>query len=449
MQDSADYQKTARWSFIEVVFWSLMIGAGESYIAVFAISLGFSEAYVGFLMVVPLALASALQLVSPYFIKYFKTRQNFVVFFSLIQALTLLLLNLVPREKETLHLGLFIIMTSYWFLSLSIGPAWNAWIVGLVPEDKRLSFFAVRGRIHELSLLVSVCACGYLLHAYQGNQKVFSVIFFLAFLFRLLSVIAYIKHPTESGEIVYLSASSWRSFVRWIKKTEVMSTIMFIGLLNLGVSIGSPFFTPYLMKNLGYTYEIYMVAIAVPLLSRALAYQVNQKLVFRFGVPKILYTSVVAIASFPALWTAFPSFASILLLQALMGWAWASFEYCFLLKQIYDFKSIERSRILSWTNFIVGVFTVIGVSIGSAILGKTPDFSDYQLVFTTSSVARVLPLVFLLFLYRQWAHVKVRHLFIRLVGLQSGKGTSLGRPILYLDREKDNEVRADKEENGR
>jgi hypothetical protein len=74
---------------------------------------------------------------------------------------------------------------------------------------------------------------------------------------------------------------------------------------------------------------------------------------------------------------------------------------------------------------------ISGVVVGSTLLGKSPEFKDYQLLFTISTCVRLVPL-FIVFMIDWKPYTKARKFFIRSLGVRPHRG-GISRPILYID----------------
>jgi MFS family permease len=175
-----------------------------------------------------------------------------------------------------------------------------------------------------------------------------------------------------------------------------------------------------------------MILIATPFISRALAYKYFERLVRRVGVKAILLPSMFYISITPSLWAFFPTVPMIALFQLLSGIAWTGFEYGILIKQLADFSQAERSRVLTWTNLIVGIFNIVGVSIGSQMLGKNPTALDYNHLFELSSVMRFVPILVVFAIDWKVSARYIKKFYFRFLGARVNRG-GVTRPILYVD----------------
>jgi MFS family permease len=359
-----------------------------------------------------------------------------VVLCALFQALCLFLLSFEFIIKSGGREGLILLLTAYWFFGLSAGPAWNAWVVSLVPNKRRYNFFALRGRIHEITILITLVLSGLLLNNFKGSLGIFNALFLIAAVSRILSAFFLFKQPAEPQSFEYESPLDFQRFKSWLNQKDVIGILIFLGLLRFGVSLSAPFFTPFFLIHLKYSYAEYMFIITLPFLSRAILFSYNEQVVKRFGIQKPLCLSVAIIGIIPLVWSLMPNMAILIFFQILGGWGWAIFEYTVLMRQINDFPPNERSRVLTWTNFLVGLCTLAGVVWGAELLGRNPNLDSYNLVFNLSTIFRLSPLMFIFLIDWKETRLEVRTVFFRLVGTRLNRAGE-SKPILYMEEKQD------------
>lgn len=426
----SSYSRIKFFSYIDVLFWSIMVGVGESYISAFTLSYGFSERYSGLVVVLPLGFASIVQIYSGKLFRFFRRRKFLVAFCTFMQAACLILLLYQPDVSRGSKEGLIFLLTGYWFFGLAAGPPWNAWIVSIVPKEHIRNFFAKRGVINQIVLILALMSAGLWLSKGSGSVDFFTHLFAIAGFARLLSTVALLFLPHEQTIIEYTPSSDWKGFCRWIRNRNVIGIILLVGTFRLGVAVGSPYFTPFFLKKMNFSYTAYMLAILAPFFSRGLFFQFAERILDKIGIQKTLFFNLAIIASLPFFWTFEPHLGWLLVFQLLSGIGWGGFEYALLFRQIEDFDKEERSRVLSWTNFIIGLSTIVGVIIGSEFLGREPSIETYKHLFYLSSFMRTLP-IFMVFLI-DWKSIRMasRKYFVRIVGVRANKGPEV-RPIFY------------------
>lgn len=415
-----------------------MVGIGEAYMGVFTLSYGFSERFSGLVVVLPLGIASIIQLFSPKIFSRIQNRKTVVVTCAFFQAISLLLLLIQPAHQKGINEGLILVLTCYWFFALSAGPPWNAWIVSIISKHELKSFFANRGVLHQVTLIFSLLFGGWLLSENGGSVSVFSILFCIAGVARLISTIALSYHPPDSGEVVYSEPLDFKGIQKWLTNKNVLGVILFVGLFRFGVAISSPFFTPFVLKKLQITYSQYMVALVLPFISRAAFYYFSEKVLNYLNIQKTLMIHLSIVAILPLTWSIAPKFEYLMLFQLLSGIGWAGFEYALLFRQIEDFDKQERSRILTWTNFVIGSATILGVVLGAQILGKEPDFEDYNQIFYWSALIRISPLIFIFLIDWKDTRFTTKKYFFRIIGVRPTRGPEV-RPVLYTKEDDESE----------
>lgn len=433
-----DYKEVQYNSFFDVFFWSIMVGIGESFMGAFTLSYGFSERFAGLVVIIPFGIASIAQVFSPTVFQKFKIQKNIVIFCSLMQSICLFLLLIQPKLYKGSNEGLIFILTCYWYFALSAGPPWNAWIVSLIPKKQLRFFFSKRGVIQQITLIISLVTGGLILAKNDGSISAFSILFFIAGIARLTSTYFLWKHPVGEDVFEYSKPDDLKSFINWIKNKNVIGIISFVGIFRFGVAIASPFFTPFVLKQLNINYEIYTLIILTPFISRALAFNFGGKILHLYGIQRSLVFSLFLISLLPFLWTINPGAITLLGCQVLSGVGWAIFEYAILFRQIEDFKKVERSRVLTWTNFIIGVCTISGVLTGSTILGKNPSIESYESIFYLSSLFRISPIIFIFFIDWKSTRIYSMNYFFRIIGIKPNRGGEV-KPVLYTKENQDSE----------
>jgi len=379
-----------------------------------------------------------MQLFSGWFLNRAGSRKKFVVLCAVLQAVTIASIAVQPSLPAGAELGLILIVTLYWLFGLSAGPPWNTWIVDLVPDKFHNRFFSERGRIHEISLMFAIVGVGYFLQLRGGSLLAFRVVFLIAGAFRLVSAFCLAMHPEGKSTIQPPEPLSLSEFRQWVKNPLVRQVLIYLGLFQFGVYIGAPYFTAFLIRNLKFSYETYMLVLAVPFISRALSYQFNEIAVNKFGAKKVLLLSALVVATVPLFWSQFTDIGAFLFLQFIAGWAWAGFEYCSLIMQLNDFSNAERSRVLTWSNFVVGICMSSGIMVGYVLMGSSPSHSDYQTVFSISALFRLLPIIVLLRINWSIAKPTFTGFAYRLVAVRPNKG-SIIRPIFSNQRKEEKE----------
>jgi hypothetical protein len=99
--------KNLKFSLFDGCAYSFMVGIGESYIAAFVLTKGFSELSASLISTIPLLAGGILQLVSPYGVFHLKSYKRWVTKTSFLQGLSLIALAITsffPVPVEVLFI---------------------------------------------------------------------------------------------------------------------------------------------------------------------------------------------------------------------------------------------------------------------------------------------------------------------------------------------------------
>jgi MFS family permease len=199
--------------------------------------------------------------------------------------------------------------------------------------------------------------------------------------------------------------------------------------LYLAVFFSGPFFVPYMLKGLGFSYLQFMIATSLVVLVKFVTLTLWGELADRYGNKKILVLSSLAITIVPLLWIVSPSFWWICLIQALGGLAWSGFDIS-ALNFAYDVLPSEKvTRHTSYLIFYRGLAIFAGGLIGGVLIHRFSLFgSRYHGNFFLSGVLRILiavPFLFFLKEERPVEHISYRDLMFKLMSVGPRRGLQL------------------------
>lgn len=390
---------------------SIMEGMGTRYITPYALSLGLSNKWIGILEVFPTLIASLLRIfLSKTY--YRKSRKSMVLPFIFIQAFFWIPLVLVGVAYFFLGLKLayasLLLVVCYSIIIISgllASPAWTSWMQDLV-ETNRGEFFGRRSKTNGTVVVISMILAGLILDSFKGEKVFlgFVVLFLLASVGRYFSFY-FLKKQYEPPAIK--DDKSFFSFFQFVKKMPSNNFgrfVIFTSLISLGVTIASPFFSVYMLKELNLSYTLFTLIVLSPLISPIFFLPFIGKSVDRFGTVRVMKISSLLISIVPLLWVFsiflmnLPFWVLIVYLVAVeffSGFVWASYNLS-VSNFIYDAVT-KQKIILCFTYF--GFINSIGSFLGGLIGGQLtslPLFSIFGLgsilsVFLLSTVLRILP----------------------------------------------------------
>jgi hypothetical protein len=170
--------------------YSVMVGCGETYLPAFTLALGFGPVAAGLMASLPILVAAAVQLVTPYAVARLGSNRLWVIACTGIQAASFGPLIWWGLRGSAELWQLLLAASVYWAAGMAGVPAWNAWMGRLVPERMRTAYFAQRNRLGQFSVFFGFVIGGLVLQfgESRGTTLVaFSALFAVAGVSRLLS----------------------------------------------------------------------------------------------------------------------------------------------------------------------------------------------------------------------------------------------------------------------
>jgi MFS family permease len=426
-------------SVYDVLAYSLMVGIGETYIAAYALSLGLSERSAGLVTVVPILIASVLQLVSHFGIRFFGSRQRWIVLCAIAQATALLYMAatgaFIPKRYASENL--FIAASIYWTAALAAGPAWNSWITSIVQEKHRVSFFTQRSKYAQLATLVGLVTAGVILEFNPHGDKriqVFVGLLSTAAACRYISAwfIATQKPKIRASRAVIEALGQAAQGSKLFANPQALPIIAFMFMTQVAVQVSGPYFTPYMLDELSLSYGRYMILLAGVFLGRIVFANFFARINNRYGVKFLLAFGAIAIMPLPFGWLISDNFYYILALQFVAGIGWGAHELGFTLLLVEQLEENERSKILTIANLLNSIGMFVGSSAGAYILASTnPVQADYYKIFVVSSCARLIPILILPKLMD--IPVRPRMIFTRILAVRAS-GLNIIKPIIFKSK---------------
>ncbi len=240
--------------------YCVMVGLGESYLALFALAAGLGEVVAGLITTVPLLAGALIQLIGPRGARWVGSHRRWIVLCASVQAASFIPLALMARTGRVEGWLLFAAATLYWGAAMACGASWTTWIGMIVPRRLRAKFFSRRSRIANLGVMAGLVGGGLLLHwmadgGAQGGSVVawFAVPFLAAGLCRAGSA-ACLWSQTETGPVP--------AHHRVVRGAELLARfrsgrdgrfILYLMFMTMGVHVAQPYFTPFMRSNCGST----------------------------------------------------------------------------------------------------------------------------------------------------------------------------------------------------
>lgn len=387
-------EKSLRLSLIDAFLSALVIGAGETYLPAYSLSIGMGEIFAGILASLPLVSGAILQLITPRGLQRVQSHKHWVVASAVLQALTFIPLIYFSATRAPNFWTLFLILSLYWGSGFSSGLAWNWWMGRLVNVEEGNSYFSKRTKISQLGILLGLIAGGVALHnkvEIGPISSVFTLLFAFAFACRLIS--SYILSnqyfdPNWNKEPKLGFRASWKVFWNNSSKRQFF---FFLAPFQAAVFISSPFVTPYMLAQVKMDYGTYMVAIAILFIGKIAALTAVEKFRKSASGFSLLLFGAGAVVPLPALWAFSSAPGFIFFLQLLSGLAWAFVEVGLSLIFFKDIKQEEKIAMLTVYNLLNSLAIIVGTYMGGKVLWLTGEsLSGYYTLFILGSVGRLI-----------------------------------------------------------
>jgi len=400
------------WIWRDGVAWSVMVGLGECYLAAFALACGHGEAAAGLVASAPMLAGAVLQLSAPAFVARVGSLKRWVVTSAALQALVFLPLAFGAWTGGLSLLAIFLLASAYWAFGLGTGPAWNAWVGALVPRAVKAGFFASRTRAGQIGTFAGIATGGVLLR--WGDDwfpdapplGMFAAIFLAACTARTVSVWCLSRHGSSEGLPPGFRAIGFREFARRIAAGGEGRFVRYVLLVQLAAQVAGPYYTPFMLTEIGFDYFTYMSLLGVALLGRVVALPFVGMLAKRRGVHVTLRIGGIGVVFATLLWAFSQNLTYLYAVQFLAGALWACYELSVFLIFFDAIPAHERTGMLSWYNFLHASATLCGALLGGWLLQALGhDHRAYLWVFVASSALRATSLVLLARLGRVSAEV--------------------------------------------
>ncbi len=414
-------EKASKISIMEGSAYAVSDGFGFRNITPYALALGASNSVIGILSSVPSFLGNLSQLFSLRLIGKYK-RKSIVLFGVFLQALMWLLL-LVPGflyfySNVNSSALLVVIYTSLVVFGAFAGPSWSSWMRDIIPK-KIGEYFAKRNKIAGFISLFFMLLSGFILDYFKQTHIfiAFIILFGFSFLFRSISGFFFTRQYEPEFKV---SNERYFTFTEFVKRTPFNNFgkfTLFISLLTLAVAIASPFFSVYMLKELGFSYSVFMIINLADSLANLFSIKFWGKFADDYGNIKILRIAGIFTTLVPLLWIFSLLFMGhfyllvfyLILINALSGFVWGGFN---LASGNFVFNAVTRERhalCVSYFNVLNGFGVLIGALLGGLLSSLNLGFwifSGLLVVFIISFIARIS--IYLLFVFRLKEVAKVR-----------------------------------------
>lgn len=391
-------RRDLRFSTLDALFFSVMVGAGETFMPAFALALGLGEVTAGTLAAFPFLLGSLIQLCSPWMLSRFGSYRRWLVPLAIVQGLTFVPLAIAAATGYAMSsFQLVAIVTIYWTCGLASGPAWSSWMTGIVPRKIRPKYFATRSHLGQFGLLGGLVGGGLLLDAAKGLRTelmAFAFVFAISAIFRLASAYCLARKSEKPEALRVQKSVPFRDILHRLRHGNDGRFIGFLLFFGIAVNFSSPFFNPYMLKRLELSYTAYMGLIAASFLAKIVVFHASSKISHRFNALAFMRAGIIGTCFLPIVWVFSSNYLYLLVMQILSGAIWAVYDLGMTLALFGTIRDEERTSFMSYFNFASAGMVTLGTMAGGymfKIFGE--ETRTYFIIFVLGTLFRFLALM--------------------------------------------------------
>jgi len=372
---------------------------GDSYVIPFALALNASSTQVGILSSFSTFLYQLSQLFGVKMMEKY-SRKKIVLYFVFLQALTWLFvagIAIAVWKNLFVNCSIWLLIIFYSLLMAFGGishPPWFSWMGDLVPKEKKGAYFGKRNKIISSIGIIAALLAAFFLDYFKTKGYVllaFSILFALAFLFKFISYLFLRKQYAPQFK---QKKKDYFSFISFIKRFDNFGKFaIYQGFFNFAIMIASPFFTVYMLKELGFSYTIFITTLVSYTIFYLIALPLAGKFSDKYGNKKLTLITNFFFVLTPLFYIIFKSPLWIIIVPQLTAGIANAASVISFSNFIYDSVSPKHRALCSaYTNVIIGIGVLFGALIGGLIIDRfhPSTMNPYIFVFLVTLVLRFL-----------------------------------------------------------
>jgi len=400
-------------STADAAAFSVMVGCGEQYIPAFALALGLGPVAAGMMVSVPVMVGAVLQMITPLAVARLGTNRGWVLACTTVQAASFVPFAVWAIRGHATLVELLVAASVYWSAGMAGAPAWNTWMGTLIPAGMRTAYFSRRSRLAQFGVFAGFVVAGLILQ--WGEQRgvtlrAFAVIFVVAAICRIVSTLMLVNcrelplapvdpagAPPDRATAPAVGPTTLSHWLRDVGRTlATMSRspsgplVAYLCAFAFTAHCSAPYFAPYMLRELGFSYHAFMLVAATGFLAKALALPSLGRLGSRIGSLGLLWLGGLSIIPLSLLWLPSDAVGYLVCVQLLAGACWASWELAVALLFFDAVPHRDRTGVITIYNLGLAVAQLSGAAVGGLVLRTLgEDRTAYATVFALSSLLRL------------------------------------------------------------
>lgn len=360
------------------------------FLTAFALIFGATNAQIGIIAAIPYIAVIMMELPGAKLMDYFsrKSITFFSTFLSRIAWASIIIIPYIFKQSPVSIIILFYFIIK--FLDMISDPPWISLLADIVPEKIRGRFFGFRNVLINTFSALAALIGGFYLDLYPKENLIgFLSLFTTGIIFGIGTsfVVKGIKEP----KCLDKHHHSFKEFLSLKKELRQLSYSIIC--FNFATMIASPFFTVYMLKNLGMSYKFFVIATAIAAITKIISQSHIGKISDKYGDKPVAIISTMATSFVPLIyffitpeniWLVIPA-------QIISGLAWAGVDIS-VFNLMLDKSDIERRSIdIAGYNTLTSIPMILGPIVGGYIADNVKIiYEGISLVFLTAFILRLL-----------------------------------------------------------
>jgi len=373
-----------------------MVGCGETYFLANAVRLGATPLQQGLVITLPLCVGAGGAVLSIAMLAKVARRKPVVVAGAALQVAALAAVA-ATDVIGLLEPGLLIALACVHHAGgQAAGTAWSSWYGDLVPEHVRGRYFARRNRVVHVATCAAILGAGLMLQRLEpgaagdvaagAGGAGYLAVLAIAAAARLASValLAASPEPRFAG---LPGAKRTLGFLRTVRGTRAWRILTIGAAIQLVVYVASPYFGPYMLEGLRFTYLEYVAATMAVVLAKIVALPAWGRTVDRRGARPTYALAALLVALVPLPWLWAKGLGWVVVGQSLSGLSWAGYEIAYLSGLLWASTKRTRPYVFAAQTLLNGSMQLLGGLAGAALLAAAGR--EFRVVFAVSLLARL------------------------------------------------------------
>lgn len=425
-------QRAMKLSLADGVFYALMVGCGEVYFLADAVRLGASPLEQGLVITLPLCVGAAGPLLALAILARWRRRKPVVIVGAALQAASLGLAAIADAMGWSSPRLLIALVCAYQVCGQAAGVAWSSWYGDVVTPEVRGRYFAKRNRLVHLATCVSLIGAGAALQWIEPGAAGtvaagvgglgFALVFSLAGGFRVVSATLLAASPEPAmGPVPSMRAAL--VLLRRPSAAGVRRVLLVIVALQFFVYVGSPYFGPFMLEELHFSYLEYTAGSIAVVLVKVASLPRWGHAIDRYGPRSVYLLAIVLVGIIPLPWVWAGGLAWVIVAQMMSGLAWGGHELGQFTLLLDSSHPRIRPHLFAALAGLAGSAQLLGGLVGGVLLGLIDR--NFQLLFAITMAGRLLVATAAPALVPHSvgkAGIGRRHLLLRLVGVRPSGG---------------------------